>query len=89
MSKMKKIYEAPALEIETYQLDASIASNCGTVVKMGPEGPGAVEVCQDYYDKAGEPYPDNSTWSLRHNIDFWTELTCDCYYSASGTFFTS
>ena len=28
---MKKIYEAPALEIETYQLDASIASNLSLI----------------------------------------------------------
>lgn len=89
MSKMKKIYEAPALEIETYQLDASIASNCGTVVQMGPAGPGAVAVCDDYYEITGEEMPASANWSLRHNIDFWTELTCDCYYSASGTFFTS
>lgn len=86
---MKKIYEAPDLEIETYELDVSIASNCNTVVQMGPEGPDAEKVCQDYYDIAGEPYPDTALWSLRHNVDFWTEAACDCYYSASGTYFTS
>lgn len=84
---MKKVYEAPSLEIELYELDTSIASNCGTVVDMGPEGPGAVAVCKDYYDKAEEAYPDSTTWSLPHNVDFWNN--CDCYYSASGTFFTS
>lgn len=86
---MKKVYEAPSLEIELYELDTSIASNCSTVVDMGPEGPGAEKVCKDYYDKAEEPYPDSASWSLRHNVDFWTEANCDCYYSASGAFFTS
>ena len=84
---MKKVYEAPSLEIELYELDTSIASNCSTVVTMGPEGPGAEKVCQDYYDETGELYPDSATLSLRHNVDFWNN--CDCYYSASGTFFTS
>ena len=32
---MKKTYVAPDLEIERYELDASIASNCATVVTMG------------------------------------------------------
>lgn len=86
---MKKVYEAPSLEIELYELDASIASNCSTVVEMGPAGPGAEKVCKDYYDITGEPYPESATWSLRHNVDFWTEKSCDCYYSASGAFFTS
>lgn len=86
---MKKVYEAPTLEIELYELDASIASQCGTVVDMGPEGEDALKVCQDYYDKAQEPYPASANWSLPHNIDFWTEKSCSCYYSASGTFFTS
>lgn len=86
---MKKVYEAPSLEIELYELDTSIASNCATVVDMGPDGPGAVAVCQDYYDKTGERYPEPTPWSLQHNVDFWTEKSCDCYYSASGAFFTS
>ena len=86
---MKKVYEAPSLEIELYELDTSIASNCSAVVTMGPEGPGAVAVCQDYYEITGERKPDSATWSLRHNVDFWTEANCDCYYSASGAFFTS
>ena len=87
---MKKVYEVPTLEIELYELDANIGNNCSTTVDMGPEGPGAEAVCKDYYDTAGEPYPDSAPWSLRQkNIDFWTEASCDCYTSASGSFFTS
>ena len=87
---MKKVYEVPTLEIELYELDANIASNCSTTVEMGPEGPGAEKVCKDYYDETGEPYPNSTNWSLRQkNINFRTGDSCDCYTSASGTFFTS
>ena len=34
---MKKVYEAPEVEIELYELNASIASHCGIVVSNGPE----------------------------------------------------
>lgn len=84
---MKKVYHAPELEIEVYQLNASIASNCHNVVNMGPEAMDAEEVCDDYYAISGETMP--ARRSRPHNIDFWTENTCDCYYSAGGTFFTS
>lgn len=80
---MKKVYVAPALEVEFYELDASIASNCALVVKMGPEGPGAIEVCEDYYQKTGEERG-ISTTSLPYNVQFWSEESCDCYYSAGG-----
>lgn len=83
---MKKIYEAPDLEIESYELDANIASNCNLVVDMGPEGPGAIEVCEDYYEKTGEVA---AMFSLPHNVQFWSEETCDCYYSAGDGCFTS
>lgn len=84
---MKKAYHAPELEIEVYQLNASIASNCNIVVNMGPEALDAELVCQDYYEIAGETMP--TARSRAHNIDFWTDNTCDCYYSAGGVFFTS
>lgn len=84
---MKKVYVAPALEVEFYELDSSIASNCALVVEMGPAGPGAIKVCKDYYDKTVEPYPEEgiAAASLPHNVQFWTEESCDCYYSAGGT----
>lgn len=86
---MKRVYEAPILEIELYELDTNIANNCGVTVEMGPEGPEAEKVCEDYYEITGEQMPASTTWSRRPNIDFWTERSCDCYYSASGKFFTS
>lgn len=83
---MKKVYEAPTLEIEIYELDASIASNCKTVVTMGPEASDAQKVCDDYYEKSGEPRTMTAA-KAAYNIEFWE--SCDCYYSANGTFFTS
>lgn len=80
---MKKIYEKPSVEIEMYELSSNIASNCSLVVEMGPEGPGAIKVCDDYYEKAGEEKPNSrSLLSLPYNVQFWSEESCDCYYSA-------
>lgn len=89
---MKKTYVAPDLEIERYELDASIASNCATVVNMGDYGadPSKGEnVCQDYLDKVGKG--STTDWSMRqpYNVSFW-ENTCDCYTTAGGAgYFTS
>lgn len=86
---MKKTYVAPDLEIERYELDASIASNCATVVTMGDYGGGAGEpACDDYLALVDKS--DSSTWSLRpYNVSFW-ENTCDCYTTAGGAgYFTS
>lgn len=83
---MKKIYAKPYVAIEKYELSSNIASNCALVVNMGPEGTGAVRVCQDYYDKTGETPPESgiAMYSLPYNVQFWTEESCDCYYSAGG-----
>lgn len=81
---MKKVYHAPELEIEVYQMDASIASNCTLVVNMGPAAADAIKVCEDYYDKTGES-KDGVNFNMRslpHNVQFWSEESCDCYYSA-------
>lgn len=82
---MKKKYVKPMLEVENYELDASIASNCTLVVNSGPKHP-EHDPCQEYYDIIGMPMP-NSVNTNRYNIDFYDD--CDCYYSASGFFFTS
>lgn len=86
---MKRVYEAPVLEIEIYQLDANIAQNCTVVVTMGDYGGREGEpACKDYCDIVGLPAP--SSYSSRaYNVNFW-ENTCDCYTTAGGLgFFTS
>lgn len=83
---MKAAYQKPSIELEFFKLDTNIASNCTVVVSMGPEAPGAIKVCDDYYDKTGEDRPNNSIalFSLPHNVQFWSQETCDCYTSAYG-----
>lgn len=86
---MKKTYEAPALEIEVYELDASIASNCAVVVTMGDYGGGEGEPpCNDYLEMVGKQTMSVARNSS-YNVNFW-EKTCDCYTTAGGDgFFTS
>lgn len=85
---MKKVYKKPTFEIESYELNANIASNCTVVVTMGDYGGGEGEpACNDYLEMVGLP---TTSYSLRaHNVNFW-ENTCDCYTTAGGDgFFTS
>lgn len=89
---MKKAYHKPLIEIERYELNASIAANCGRVISLGPEAPGKT-ICDEFKDAfevfsvipglgiqstGGTPfYSDNSA-------------NCDCYYSSGGgIYFTS
>lgn len=77
---MKKTYEAPDLEMEVYELDASIASHCGIVVHNGPAMGNHTTQCEDYYD----PFA-TSTYSAQkaagpYNVQFYEdEKSCDCY----------
>lgn len=85
---MKRVYEAPVLEIEIYQLDANIASNCTVVVNMGDEGGSTGQpACDDYLGMVGRTRSNISSYA--YNVNFW-ESTCDCYTTAGGPgFFTS
>lgn len=89
MSKMKKTYESPRIEIEVYELNANIASNCTVIVTMGDYGGGVGEpACNDYLEMVGQP-PVGAAATYAYNINFW-EHTCDCYTTAGGAgFFTS
>ena len=69
---MKKTYETPKAEVERYQLDASIASNCETVVHNGPQMNGYSQ-CSDYID----PFETYSAARSVHNVQFYSEDTCD------------
>lgn len=76
---MKKVYEAPKIEVESYELSSSIASNCSVVVSNGP-AMGNHEQCSDYND----PFGMMSTRKARavYNVQFYEDTNCDCYYSA-------
>ena len=77
---MKKTYETPKAEVERYQLDASIASNCETVVHNGPQMNGYSQ-CSDYID----PFETYSAARSVHNVQFYSEDTCDCYTTQRET----
>lgn len=80
---MKKTYETPKAEVERYQLDASIASNCETVVHNGPQ---RTDTAVQRYHRPFETY---SAPRSVHNVQFYSEDTCDCYTTAGGGYWTS
>lgn len=79
---MKKPYQAPALELELYELNASIASNCSVVVTNGPKV-GNHELCDDYVDPFDTQTQRVTTFSGPYNVQFYEDTNCDCYYSSS------
>lgn len=83
---MKKIYEAPDLEIETYELDASIASNCSPKITFGPEYDGYT-ACEEFDFDLGE----TAAYRAVKGISFYEQGTvCTCYYSSGNEgYFTS
>lgn len=83
---MKKSYMKPAMEIDRYTLDMSIASNCGTVVDAGPAAPelGINSACEGW--KKEDPFkfsPSEMSTMAVYNVSFYEE-NCDCYYTAGG-----
>lgn len=85
---MKAGYKKPVMEIEKYQLDSSIAANCGVVVSSGPEDYTG-NICSEFEDSY-----DVVTYGLKSSetpfYDGSIGPVCDCYYSSGGTsYFTS
>lgn len=79
---MKKVYIAPTVEIERYELNASIASNCGIVVNNGP-AVGNHEQCTVFDDPfVMSEQSAKSTYSAVYNVQFYEDTNCDCYYTA-------
>lgn len=89
---MKKIYTKPFIEIEAYELNASIAANCGEPVSLGPEAPGK-DTCTEFEDafEVKTLIPGISIQSVGDK-PFYADgaANCDCYYSSGGgLYFTS
>ena len=83
---MKKAYVKPFVEIERYELNESIASNCKYVVSNGP-AMGNHQQCDDYFD----PFATDAavaSYSL-YNVHFYEDTNCDCEYSATEGYWTS
>lgn len=84
---MKKAYISPAIDVEVYVLDASIAGNCHMVVDLGPDEPGH-QACDSYYDQIGIPML--VSIDAASNIDFYEDTNCKCYTTGGEKgFFTS
>lgn len=84
---MKKVYNKPLIEIEAYQLDASIAGSCGTAITLGP-GDYAGKVCDEF---GLDPFGIQSIQANENPFYDGTEgIVCDCYYtSGNNGYFTS
>ena len=85
---MKKVYSKPSIEIEVYELNTDIASNCGQTVSLGPEAPGKT-ICDEFKD-AFEVFSIQSR--AVGGTPFYSDgsANCDCYYSSGGgVYFTS
>ena len=92
---MKKIYKKPVVEIEVYELSASIAANCGTVISLGPEGGPDGVVCKEF-GGGFDPYMYNPRPEINFRVSGGTPFyedansKCTCYYSSGGSgYFTS
>ena len=84
----KKTYTKPRVEIEVYELNTDIASNCGDTVSLGPEAPGKT-TCEEFED-AFEVF--NLGARVAGGTPFYSDgaANCDCYYSSGGgNYFTS
>lgn len=90
---MKKHYSKPEIEIERYQLSASIADNCHHAVNIGP-GYDGVDPCDSFKD-AFEGFafiPGLGIQSVEGGTPFYDNngtAGCDCYYYAGGGLYFS
>lgn len=85
---MKTGYIKPKIEIEKYELNASIAANCGPIVSIGPDD-GNGNTCKEFVGSWEEPL-----MTLSLGTSFYENgagvIPCDCYYSSGGEgYFTS
>ena len=91
---MKKTYTKPLIEIEPYELSASIAANCSNPINLGPGVPGSEEYkqCSTYGD-SGFLQSIQPGISLQSNDKpFYSDgaANCDCYHTSGGMgYFTS
>ena len=87
---MKKAYTKPVFSCEYFEVSTNIASNCGTVVNMGPQDPTRpdIKVCSDFAEMFGMQ-SDFSGHGSPIQGNFY-KGNCDCYLAPSkGILFTS
>lgn len=77
---MKKVYEAPQLEVEEYALSASVAgSSCTVRLNMGPGSIGNQPACSDFrtWDTSINKNVPTDTEDPNYGL-FYKDI-CDCY----------
>lgn len=80
---------APDIQVEHYRLDTSIASNCNIVINMGPQDDNHTE-CSDWKNaRTVTPSALAKRAPRPHNITFYSDETCDCYYTANSGYWAS
>lgn len=90
---MKKSYAKPLIEIESYELSASIAQSCVNPINLGPEAPGK-DTCSAF-DDSFEVFsfiPGVGIQTAENGTPFYNDgaAECNCYYSSGGgLYFTS
>lgn len=79
---MKKVYVAPMLEIEKYELNSSIAANCTEVINLGPGGVLDYKQCSSYGDE--DIWGDETVPQMLADTGSFYPESCSCYYTAGG-----
>lgn len=87
---MKKTYVSPVFELEVFKLDASIASQCGSKVTLGPDY-GEYNACKEF------DFGINSSIGVMSAVTSFYDATdpkggnvCSCYHTAGNEgYFTS
>lgn len=92
---MKKGYTKPMIEIEKYELNASIAANCNQIASWGPSDPenSSITACKEFpsddWDVNMASYGLSRTGTSFYDSET-TTTTCSCYYTSGGEgYFTS
>lgn len=84
---MKRVYVTPDFEVERYEMNASIAANCSNIQTQGPDV-GSHDPCEGWPIIPDEP--DFEMMTLGEGKSFYSDGTCNCYYSSGGEgYFTS
>lgn len=73
---MKRVYAAPTLQVELYELDTSIAVNCAIIITLQPHEDSP---CSDVSYESIQP-----SYGLNGGVSFVDNGPCDCYTTAGG-----
>ena len=87
---MRKAYTKPALEVEEYQLNKAIATNCDPIITLGPGAPNH-DVCPEFDGAFEISLEEAPSMNSSGNVPFYNDGSagCDCYYTSGGNSYFS